>query len=185
MALKVVSPVTVEPVTLAQAKLHLRVDGSDEDTLITGLISAARAEAEHITGRSIGEQVLQLLLDEFPDGPVQIPAPPLVGIDYVQYIDTNGDTQLMSPADYATDDASLVPWLVNAYGQEWPATLDAVNAVLIQYRAGYSECPAPLRSWILMRVGSLYAHREADAEKPVNPLQFVDRLLDGYRVPNL
>ena len=55
MSLTLVSPPAAEPVTLAEAKSHLKLDTSDEDTLIASLITAARARAEWHTGRALVE----------------------------------------------------------------------------------------------------------------------------------
>ena len=57
---------SVEPISLAEAKLHLRVDITDDDTLITGLIISARQRAETITRRSLCTQTWKLVLDQFP-----------------------------------------------------------------------------------------------------------------------
>lgn len=57
-----------EPVTLAEAKLHLRVETgmTDDDTLISALIVAARQVAETITRRALITQTWRLVLDQFP-----------------------------------------------------------------------------------------------------------------------
>lgn len=57
---------TAEPIALSDAKKHLRVDFSDDDALILGLISAARQEAEQITRRALVTQSWRITLDQFP-----------------------------------------------------------------------------------------------------------------------
>ena len=64
MGIKVVTPPATEPVTLAEAKLHLRVDGSDEDALITRLISAAREQCEQELGRALADPTVDLVVYE-------------------------------------------------------------------------------------------------------------------------
>lgn len=66
MALRLTSAPLIEPLTLTEAKLHLRVSGTDEDTLITNLISAARVQAENICRRAFITQSWTLYLDAFP-----------------------------------------------------------------------------------------------------------------------
>lgn len=182
MGLKVITAPTVEPVTLADAKLHLRVDVSEEDTLITSLISAAREECEHLLERAIAEQTLEVSLDEFPDDGIKLPRPPIKSITSVTYVDPDGVTQTMASGDYYLDDAQEPSWLLPAYGGAWPSTREEANAVKVRYVAGYTDCPDVIRAWILLRVGTLFYSREADSDKPVQPSPFVDRLLDRYRI---
>ena len=66
MSWQVVSLLDPEPLTLAEAKSHLRVDFSDDDVLIAALISATRQYAEGITWRAIPRQQRKLVLDAFP-----------------------------------------------------------------------------------------------------------------------
>ena len=66
MPLQLVTPPAEEPVSLADAKLHLRVDFTDDDALITSLIAAARQAAETLTGRQIVTARWKLVLDSFP-----------------------------------------------------------------------------------------------------------------------
>lgn len=69
-----VTPPSTEPVTLAEAKLHLRIETAmtDDDTYISALITAARQSAETITRRAFIIQVWRLVLDAFPAPGVNI-----------------------------------------------------------------------------------------------------------------
>lgn len=184
MSLKVITPPATEPVTLTEAKVHLRVDGTAEDALITSLIVAARQGAEHLTGRALMPQTLELALDEFSDK-IKIPRPPFVSVTSVTYTDTAGATQTLSPADYVIDSHSEPAQLVRPYGTGWPSTRCQPNAVLIRYQVGYANAaavPDEIKSWMLLRIGMLYANRESVATGvSVASIPHVDRLLDAYR----
>ena len=65
--LKIITSAAVEPLTLEEVKLHLKVETDADDNLITSLITAARETAEVFTGRAIASQVLEYILDCFPD----------------------------------------------------------------------------------------------------------------------
>ena len=182
MGLKIITAPATEPVALIEAKLHLRVDHSTEDALITALISAAREECEHLLERTIAEQTLELAIDEFPANGIKLPRPPVISITSVTYVDEDGVSQTMASGDYYLDDAQAPAWLLPVYDTEWPGTRAEANAVKVRYVAGYADCPELIRAWILLRVGTLYASREADSDKPAQPSPFVDRLLDRYRV---
>lgn len=185
MGIKVVTPPATEPVTLAEAKLHLRVDGSDEDALISRLISAAREQCEQELDRSVAQQTLMLMLDAFPGGAVLLPRGPVISVSSVQYTDAAGAAQTISGANYAIDDGQVDAWLLPAYGYDWPATREQGNAVRVTYQAGYATCPDAIRQWILLAVGTMYASREADSDRPAVPQNFAARLLDRYRVAPL
>lgn len=182
MGLKIITAPSTEPVSLVEAKAHLRVDHADEDALISSFISAAREECEHLLERAIAEQTLELSIDEFPVDGIKLPRPPVMSITSVTYVDEDGTAQTMASGDYYLDDAQAPAWLLPAYGLDWPAARAEANAVKVRYVAGYADCPELIRAWILLRIGTLYANREADSDKPAQPSPFVDRLLDRYRV---
>lgn len=169
MAIRLITPPTVEPVSLARAKQHLRVVDSDEDDLINTFISAARRHAEEFLGRALVTQTWELVIDEFPDEEIRIPKPPLQAIVSIKYDDATGVEQTMLAADYDVDTASEHGWVVPV--DDWPATIEAINAVRIQFNAGYAptaDSPLDLTSGIpndiicgmLLHLGSLYSHRE-------------------------
>ena len=189
MTLRLITPPALEPVSLTEAKLHLRVDGSDEDDLITALIVAARQAAEHQLDRALVTQTWERRFDAFPAAELELGMPPVQSITSVTYYDADEVLQTMDAADYALDAYRLPGWAVPAYGTTWPSTLDTPNAVRVRFVAGYgdtaSDVPEAIRQWMLMRIGTLYKHREqvvAGMSVAELPGAFVDRLLDPYRV---
>jgi uncharacterized phiE125 gp8 family phage protein len=182
MGIKVITPPAAEPVSLAEAKLHLRVDGSDDDALITRLISAAREQAEHELDRSVAPQTLELRLDAFPSGAIRLPRGPVTEIVSVVYVDADGAEQTIAGTNYSIDDAQIDAWLLPDYDYDWPSTRDEANAVRVRYAAGWTTCPSAVKQWILLAVGTMYAYREADSDRPALPSTFAHRLLDPYRV---
>jgi uncharacterized phiE125 gp8 family phage protein len=183
MGLKVITAPTAEPITLAEAKLHVRAnDSTEEDVAIGAMITAAREECEHFLQRTVAPTVLGLYLDAFPDGPILLPKGPAISIGQVQYVDADGVATVLSQAYYSLDDAQLEPWILPAFGFEWPATRDEANALRVTYTAGFSTCPPSIKAWILLRIGTLYRMRESDSDKPAMPHAFADRLLDQWRV---
>lgn len=175
-----------EPVTLADAKQHLRVDGTDEDAYITSLIAVARVTAEERLERTLVATPWLLVLDAFPDA-IRLTMPPIVSVQSVTYWDDAGVQQTLDPADYVLDAVSEPGFLVPAPGKAWPATqAGRINAVAVNYTAGYgataADVPAPIKHWLLLAMGDLYANRERSGEQPLVPQNFADGLLDTYKM---
>lgn len=188
--LRLVTPPTVLPVSLATAKLHLRVDGADEDALITAMLQSAAASCEHETSRALTTQTWERVLDAFPaaGGAIALGMPPVVSIDSVTYRDPAGASQTLAPSAYSLDTVTEPGWLLPAVDQAWPDTQPVANAVVVRFTCGVAtpaEVPPPLASWILLQVGALYRNREAFAEGRTVaelPNRFTAALLDRYRV---
>ena len=188
MPLQLVMPPAGEPVSLAEAKLHLRVDVDDDDALIGSIISAARQAAETLTGRQMITARWKLVLDAFPCHAILLAKCPVQLVVSIQYLDMNGMSQTMPLIDYVVDTACEPARITPVFGKTWPPTLPQIGAVTITFDAGYgaaSAVPEGIKSWIKLRVGSLYAHREEMSilmRGRIDPLPFVDGLLDPYRV---
>lgn len=186
MGRKIITPPTVEPVTLAEAKLHQRIDVSEDDALVSMWITAIREHAEHLTGMTLAPTRFGLYLDEFPADGIELPGGPVTSVVSVQYADSAGVLQTLDSGDYALDDAQEPSWILPAYGVTWPSTQDVANAVRVTYDAGFSasNVPAPIKAYILAALGTCYANREhtAQADRVPKAIEFLDRLLDRYRV---
>lgn len=178
-------PPAVEPVSLSEAKTHLRVDRSDEDTYIGSLISVARTAAENRMERTLINTTWKFVLDKFPDA-IPLSMPPIASVVSIVYVDISGSPVVLNPADYFLDSASEPGWVVPASGKTFPKT-SGPNAVTVTYVAGYgvtsSDIPSPIRHWILLAVGEMYdGTRGLSSERPRVPADFADGLLDPYRL---
>ncbi len=198
MPLKLITPPAFEPVALAEAKAQCNVDlaFTDDDALLSSMIAAARGHAEHLTGRALPTQTLELVLDRFSAGAIELPRPPLASVESVKCLDAAGAEQTMDPALYRVDTDSLVG-RVYPVGS-WPETAtDRHDAVRIRYVAGWPMSeggspvwtgPTQIKQWMLIRIASLYAQRESfitGAIKFDMDRSFVDGLLDAYYVPRV
>ena len=160
-----------EPITLTDAKAHLRVetDFTEDDAIIGTFISAARESCEARTGRQLVTATYALRLSGFPCGDsIEIPKPPLVDVTSIAYVDTDGATQALSTDVYEVDHYTTPGRVVLKYGQVWPATRSQRNAVAITFVAGYEAAPQLLKQGMLMRIAHWYENREDSA--PVNLL---------------
>ena len=184
---------TTEPVSLAEAKLHLRVDTTDEDALISGLIQTAREYCERYQRRSYLTQTWRAALDAFPASDtdfVALPyAAPLASVTSVQYLDNNGATQTLSASLYTVDTYHEPGGIYLNYSQSWPVTREIARAITITYVAGEtaaSSVPATVKQAMLLLIGHWYANREAvltgststEIGFAVESLLWPDRLLE-------
>jgi uncharacterized phiE125 gp8 family phage protein len=192
MALKLITPPAATPVTLAEAKLQCRIDGTDEDALLQAYIAAATAAAEHELGRKLITQTWEAVYDAFNGGAMELNAPRVQSITSITYIAADTTTATLAPAAYVLDADQPPGWVHPAAGTGWPATADAANAVRIRFVCGYGDAPADVpanvRQWILMHIATAYRNREAMAQGvsiSELPNRYVDRLLDSERQYNL
>lgn len=171
MALKLITSPASDAITLAEAKAHLRVVDSDDDTYISAIVKASCANVEAWLGRALIDQTWDLYLDAFPttnDLEIKIPLPPLIEVVSIIYNDTAGVEQTVNSANYYVDTVSQPGWVVPVSSFTWPTPLDAINSVRVRFRAGYIDTSSPpqnsvpfdIRAGILLAVGSMFENRE-------------------------
>lgn len=172
MQVEVVTAPASEPVTLQEAKDHLRVEVTTDDALIGRLITDAREWAERYTRRGLITQTWRLWLDEFPDGDdadeystVMLPGGKVQSVSSVKYTDTAGAIQTLDPAGYTLSSRGpdAIARLRPSYGNTWPATRDQADAVQVEYVVGYGAAaavPSQIKQAVLLHVGWHYEHRE-------------------------
>lgn len=187
--LRLVTAPAEEPIALATAKTHLRVDATDDDALITSLIVAARQYAEAVMRRQLVTATWDLALDAWPVGDtITVPLPTLQSVASIKYKDSAGTEATMAATDYIVDTMQEPGRVVLAYGKSWPSvTLYPVSAVTVRFTAGYGAAatvPEAIRQAALLLIGHWYENREAvNVGNVVTPIPMaVDALLAPYRV---
>ena len=214
MSVTVIRPPAFEPISLEQARQHLRVDvypgspgGHPDDDLITRAIVAARERAEEITRRALVEQGLRMVAPGFyPDAwprtslrGIDLLRPPLISVDQVSYYDDANTLHVVDPADYFVEETQPVHRLRWASDFAYPCTYVRSDAVRVDYTAGYagtaspvadqadaaSGIPASIINGMLLLVGDMYEHREATlVGLSAVVLAAADALFESKRVHN-
>ncbi|MEO0637018.1 MAG: head-tail connector protein [Pseudomonadota bacterium] len=181
---------SVEPVSLADAKEHLRIDTTAEDSLISALIVAARSHVEAVTGVTLIHQTFRQYLSEWPSGTVSLARFPAVRVEAVTSYDRQGDPHdtmaaagalqtMKRPAELALDRAAV-------------SVVDpGYNGVEIDFVAGYGatsvDVPPDLRRAVLMLVSQWYEFRGAIAphQQAVSVPDGFDALIAPHRLVRL
>ena len=163
---KIATAAADTPVTLTEAKAHLRYDLTTEDTLITTLIKVATEYAEKRLSRALITQTWDLYLEDFPaEDTIILPFPPLQTISHVKYYDKNNILQTWASSNYDVDSIREPGRIVqSATGAGYPNTYDRPNAVNIRFVAGYgaasTNVPETIRAGIKLLISHLFENRE-------------------------
>lgn len=190
MGLQIVTDAATEPIDVATAKLWTRIDQSAEDTIVQMLITDARRGAEAVCERYFVPRTVALYLDAFPPGEIELLRPPIIQIDHVKYVASDGTLTTITSTNYTFEQAHGDPparaWLVPAYGYDWPDTRDVANAVEIQYQCGFSTCPDDVKAYVAAAVAASYGQREviAQADRIPKAVPFLVGKLDRYLIPS-
>jgi uncharacterized phiE125 gp8 family phage protein len=156
---------TSGPLTLAEAKGHLRVDHSEEDQDIEAKLAEATATVARLVGRPLGPAVYDVLFDRWPGcDELCLPLPPLRGVTTVTYTLESGASIVLPTTEYAVDIKQEPGRVVLKPNRTWPAdTLWPVNPIAIRIDCGYANAaavPFELKAAIKLQLGHLYLHRE-------------------------
>jgi uncharacterized phiE125 gp8 family phage protein len=180
------TPPAIEPLTLADAKAHLRVEHNDEDALIGALIKAARVHVEAATRRALITQRWRLVRDVWPnDGRLTITPAPLQQVVAARVYNGNVGAQALDTAAFIVDRAAsvltLMPGAVIAPGR-------SAAGIEIDFDSGYGDAaadvPESLRQAMRLLLTHWYENRgiaTAGGETAISPAA-VSALIAPYRV---
>lgn len=165
MTLLMITEPSVEPVTLEEAKLHCRVDASEDDDLISGLITSARDWVESFDNRALITQTWELILDSFPGSDIlKLPLPPLQSVSSIKYINDAGIEATFATTDYTVDWRSEPGRIRLMENESWPSVdLYIWNGVRIRFICGFglaASVPERYKQAIKLLVGHWYENRE-------------------------
>lgn len=188
MALVMTAAPAVEPISLAEAKAHLRVDTSDEDALLTALIAAARIFVERTLSIALITQSWSLYLDASPRGGVlTLPLNPVQEVTAVNVYGVDDTPAEIDAANYAVDSLSDPARMVLTWNAALLQPARRLNTFEIAFAAGFgdaaSDVPAPIRHALKLLVAHWFEHREPVVlnQSPQEVPAMVASLLLPYR----
>ena len=209
--LKIDTAWTTSAVATSDQKSFMRVDFSDDDTLIAELIKASQNVIETYINRAITTQTLSLFLDRLPfysdlklqegiftapdleynSNFIVLPKPPVTSVTHVKYYDNDNTASTFATTNYYVDTISDQARVVLKTGSSWPTVSQTrnANAYEIKYVAGYggaSDVPEPIVQAIKLLTTHLYENREAVTSLSVNAIPYtIGALLQPYKVQRL
>lgn len=172
MSYKVITPASIEPITLAEARSHLRIDafGSPpshpDDDYIEQLISIAREWTEDYLRRALATKTIDIAFDNFDD--IEIPFQPVQSITSIKYQDVNDVQQTVPNTVYKLNTFSGD--VVLKYNQSWPSVYPEEGVITVRAVVGYTTgqspdtepMPFPIKAAMLLIIGNLYENRQQD-----------------------
>ena len=192
MAIKIISLPDTEPVTLEEAKKHLRLSPEyvGDDEKIELIISAVRARGESLTHQTWRPVQFELRCHAFPgrDDLLELPLSPLRSVEAVKYINANGVETVLPTESYKVDTDSLVGSIYPAFEKTWPEVRAERFAVRVEFSAGYETIPSVIKQWTFIRIADFYANPESliidtQSMSKVDITDVIDTLLDPYTIP--
>ncbi len=173
------------PVSLAEAKAHLRVEHDDQDDLITAQIRAATAWLDGyagILGRALITQTWRQEFGRFADH-LPLPLAPVTAIDSVSYFDVGNVQQTLDPGLYDLFANARGAHVALRPGQSWPVTFRRADAVSVTFTAGYgaaADVPEPICQAILLIVQRLFDGADTEIDAAID--RVVHALIAPYRM---
>jgi uncharacterized phiE125 gp8 family phage protein len=179
---KVTTGPSSEPLTLSEVKAFLKVDGSDEDGLITLLIQAARESVEKYCTLALLPQTITEYFGKFEQYGLRLSISPLISVTSVTYTAVGSTTQTLSTDIYGTDTAWTPPLIYRKYNQDFPTIEPGPKSITVTYQAGYANAasvPATLKQAMLLMIADWYDNRQDGVKTMPTASQI---LLDRFRV---
>lgn len=165
MATKLLAGPTVEPITLTEAKTHLRVDSSAEDTLIQSLIMASRLHIEAALDLALITQTWRFQLDRWPRArSLNLPLRPVQTLTTARVFNSEDESEVLDNAAFILDGTANPARLILSGRTSLPVPDRAANGIEIDFIAGYGDAPTdvpqPIRQALLLLTAHWYEHRE-------------------------
>ena len=178
---QIVAPAT-EPITLEEAKAFLRVLHSDDDALISSIITAVIEHVENVTNRQLVIATFELKNYNFV---CRLPKGSLQSVSKIEYLDANGDYIILDSTkyyEYMDNGLGYIEYL------EIPYIPTHREAVKITFIAGYTIVPETIKQYMKVKIATLYENREeyvigASISNFGN--EFIENILSSYKIRSI
>ena len=183
-SLKETTPPAVEPLDLADVKNFLRIDHSNDDSLVSSLISSAGEICEKVTGLSLINRSYSLYIDSWKNGVLFLPQPPLVSVTVINTYAEDDSSTVYSSDNYYVDNLGVGGRVVLKHGSVAPIVGRVSNGIEVQYVAGFgtasSDIPSLIQQGMKQLIAHLYENRGDSADKALE-LSGAAAIFKSYR----
>jgi uncharacterized phiE125 gp8 family phage protein len=162
MRLQELEPPTEEPLSLSEAKLHLRITHDADDDALQALIKAAREMCEGWTGLSLVTRTYAFTADGWDGHPLELPMPPLQSVDEIAVYNANGEENIFDEDSYYAETAGRPGRVILKEAATPPQPGLAIGGIEFRYTAGFGAAatvPSSLKQGMLRLVAHLYMNR--------------------------
>lgn len=168
------------PVSLADFKVHARIEFDDEDAILQQYLDTALKQAEKVCRRLFRVAQVKFTLHAFDNPVILKDVGEVISVDQIQYINNELILTTLPVESYRVVD--LVPaQIYPASGLCFPRTSEPYS-VFITATVGSSVVPTEVKQWILLKATELFEMREASGQVEAKAHSFVDHLIEPYRV---
>jgi uncharacterized phiE125 gp8 family phage protein len=185
-AWKVTTDPLIEPITVTELKNYARIDGNQEDSILSSIIKGTRLLVENYINRALIEQTITMQMDFWPSNQIELPRPPLISITSIQMLDEDGIAITYSSSNYYTITNATPGRLIIKNSTSFPRNLDRYyGGHQIIYTAGYGSTatyiPDAIKEGMKAWATMIYDSRVNSDEPP----PIAARLLSFYKVMNI
>ena len=152
--LKLITPPTAPAVSLDDVKAFVKILDNDDDVILTAMNLSAETHVQNICNIQLSAATYEWYESSFLS---RMPLNPVKGIEKIEYL-VNGVYVLLSDTSYYVYEKNGVSYLSFS---SVPSHDTHEMAIKITFIAGYDETPAPIASYILVKVSTLYENRES------------------------
>lgn len=176
MKYQIISEATIQPVTLTEARDHLRVvpfgypSAHPDDTYIESAIAAARQWVEEYIERPLVSKTIEYYVSQFEQS-FDLPTLPIQDVQSIKYLADDNTIKTVAIDVYKLKTYSDSAKIILAYGKSFPTdVINEENSITLTVTAGYTvgespntyPLPAPIKAAILLIIGNLYENRQQD-----------------------
>lgn len=182
MSLNIITAPAYQPLTVDEAKEHLRITSTDEDSYISSLVIMATEFIQNMTARQLITATYEMTLQTVPiTNMVKLPKGKLQSVTSIKYLDKDSVEQTFTDFYVLGNDPGTVYF--NSTMSVEPLTADVIK---IRFVCGYGsgeDVPEIIKVAMKLLIGQFYKNREATVSGSVINLPTgLDRLIEQYRM---